>query len=254
MHDDPTAAFASLVERAGDELPLDEAALLIAAHARPGLDVPAEQARLDDLAAGLTDRSVTGVGAHLVGLGFAGDRETYHDPDNSLLPAVLDRRRGIPLTLAVVAMEVGRRVGVPIVGVGMPGHFLVRSAADDRTFVDLFHGGRELDVEGCRAVFERLSTGLAWSDAHLRPTPPVAIVARLLANLANAYRRNGDRTALCWAFGLRTLLPGVTDLERREMAVVLGSAGRYTEAAAVLEATGQERDAVSAQRLRARLN
>ncbi|HEX4867332.1 MAG TPA: transglutaminase-like domain-containing protein [Acidimicrobiales bacterium] len=254
MHDDPTAAFASLVARAGDELPLDEAALLIAAHARPGLDVAAEQAALDDLAAGVADPSLTGVCAHLVELGFAGDRETYHDPDNSLLPAVLARRRGIPLTLAVVAMEIGRRVGVPILGVGMPGHFLIRSADDERTFVDLFHGGRELDVEGCRAVFERLSTGLAWSEAHLRPTPPVPIVARLLANLANAYRRNGDRRALCWAFALRTLLPGVTAQERREMAVVLGSAGRYTEAAAVLEASGQERDAVSAQRLRARLN
>jgi regulator of sirC expression with transglutaminase-like and TPR domain len=254
VHDDPTAAFAALVARAGDELPLDEAALLVAAHARAGLDVAAEQARLDDLAAGVADRSTAGVCAHLVGSGFAGDRATYHAPDNSLLPAVLDRRLGIPLSLAVVAIEVGRRIDVPIAGIGMPGHFLIRSGDGEGPFFDLFDGGRVLDVAGCRAIFERLATGHPWSEDHLRATPPVAIVARLLANLANAYRRNGDRQALCWAFELRTLLPGVTDRERREMALVLGSAGRYPEAAALLEATGEARDAVSAQRLRARLN
>jgi len=252
--DDPTAAFAALVARADRDVPLDEAVLLVAAHALPGLDVGAEQRRLDELAAGLEPRSVDGLVRHLIDRGFTGDRTTYHEPANSLLPCVLDRRRGIPLTLAVVALEVGRRAGVPLLGVGMPGHFLVRATDDPLHFVDLFAGGVRLDPAGCRARFEELQTGVAWREDHLAPVGTMAIVSRLLANLANAYRRTGDRRNLAWTLGLRLHLPGATDRERRELAVVLGAGGRYDTAAGLLETTGEERDLVAAQRLRARLN
>lgn len=252
--DDPTAAFAALVAGPEDTLPLDDAVLLIAAHALPGLDMDVERARLDELAAGVAVRSVEGVVDHLVHLGFDGDRASYHDPDNSLLPRVLDRRRGIPLSLAIVAIEVGRRAGVPLLGIGMPGHFLVRAAGDPEHFVDLFHGGRRLDPTGCRARYEAVVAGVPWREDHLDPVGPRAIVTRVLANLANAYRRSGDRRGLAWALDLRLRLPGATDRERRELAVVLGAGGRYVEAAALLEATGVDQDQVAAQRLRARMN
>src|SRR3546814_4479768 len=84
--------------------------------------------RLDALAAGVAEPTVEALTAHLFGVeAFAGDTDSYFDPRNSLLSDVLDRRLGIPITLAVVAIEVGRRCGVPLVGIGMPGHFLVRS-------------------------------------------------------------------------------------------------------------------------------
>lgn len=253
MAEDPTARFAALLTQ--PELLLDEAALLVAAHALPGLDVEAEQARLDDLARGVAAPTVGALRAHLIdGLGFVGDRDTYHEARNSLVPEVLDRRSGIPLTLAVVAIEVGRRCGVPLVGVGMPGHFLVRSTLDDTRFLDLFHGGVELDRTECQAVFSRLHVGAAWDDAYLDPVGPVSIVSRMLANLANAYRRTGDRQALAWVMDLRLRLPGATERDRRELAVLLGAAGRYDEAADVLEATGRAHDQESAIRLRARLN
>jgi len=253
--DDPTEAFAHLVGTAGDSVPLDVALLLVAAHALPDLDVDAELRRLDDLAAGVPEATFDGLCRHLVDdLGFRGDRTTYHDPANSLLPSVLQRRRGIPLSLAVVAMELGRRRGVPVLGIGLPGHFLIRSIDDAAPLVDLFDGGAQLDRAGARGLFERLHPAAAWDDAHLEPARPTAIVARVLANLANAYRRSGDRRGLCWALDLRLRLPGATDRERREAAIVLGAAGRYAEAAAVLEATGAERDRISARRLRARLN
>lgn len=253
--DDPTTRFVALVERDDVALPLDEAVLLVAAHALPGLDIKAELARLDELAAGVEAPTVTALRAHLVDrLGFTGDRTTYHDARNSLLPEVLDRRVGIPLTLAVVAMEVGRRCAVPLLGVGMPGHFLVRPDDDATRFLDLFHDGAELDRAGCQAIFARLHPDLAWDDAYLDPVSPGAIVARMLTNLASAYRRSGDRRALCWALDLRLRLPGGTDRDRRELAVVLGAAGRYGEAAKALEATGQARDHQAAARLRARLN
>jgi regulator of sirC expression with transglutaminase-like and TPR domain len=251
--EDPTARFAALL--AGPELPLDEAALLVAAHALPGLGVDDERARLDDIAQGVAAPTVEAVRARLVDdLGFVGDRHTYHDARNSLLPEVLDRRTGIPLSLAIVAIEVGRRCDVPLVGVGMPGHFLVRSVDDDTRFLDLFHEGAELDRDECRAVFARLHGGAAWEDRFLDPVGPVTIVSRMLANLANAYRRTGDRHSLAWTIDLRLRLPGATERDRRELAVLLGAAGRYDEAADVLEATGLTGDQESAARLRARLN
>jgi regulator of sirC expression with transglutaminase-like and TPR domain len=251
--EDPTARFAALL--AGPELPLDKAALLVAAHALPGLGVDDERARLDEIARGVTAPTVEAVRARLVDdLGFAGDRHTYHDARNSLLPEVLDRRVGIPLSLAIVAIEVGRRCDVPLVGVGMPGHFLVRSAVDDSRFLDLFHDGAQLDREGCREIFARLHVGAAWEERFLDPVGPVTIVSRMLANLANAYRRAGDREALAWTIDLRLRLPGATERDRRELAVLLGAAGRYDEAADLLEVTGRTEDQHSAARLRARLN
>ncbi|MET0728771.1 MAG: transglutaminase-like domain-containing protein [Acidimicrobiales bacterium] len=255
MDPDPTSRFGALVGRSDVDVPLDEAVLLIAAHALSGLDVGRERSRLDDIAAGVTHPTVGALRRHLVEeLGFAGDRVSYHDPRNSLLPEVLDRRRGIPLTLAVLAMEVGRRCGVPLVGIGMPGHFLVRSEHDDDEFVDLFHGGALLDRAHCRAIFEALGVGVTWDESFLDPVQPRAILVRMLANLAGAYRRVGDRDALRWALGLRLLLPGAVDRDRRELAAFLTAAGRFSEAAAVVEATGEERDQHAAIRLRARLN
>ena len=254
MAEDDTDRFAELVAL-GDDLPLDQAMLAIAAHARPGLDLDAELDRLDALAAAAPAGDAVGVVRHLCDdLGFAGDRETYHDARNSLLPDVLDRRLGIPISLSVVAMEVGRRRSAPLAGIGMPGHFLVRPAGEEGPFLDVFDGGRELDPAACRAVFESLHPRTPWDDAFLAPVPVPTIVVRTLANLANAYRRVGDRRGLAWVLALRLLLPGVTARDRRELAVVLGALGRFDEGAEVLEAVPEERDQVAAARLRARLN
>ena len=251
---DPTDRFTELVGL-GDRMALDEACLLVAAHAHPGLDVEGELERLDALAAGFEGDDLHGLAHHLcTGLGFAGDRATYHDPRNSLLPDVLDRRLGIPISLAILAMEVGRRQGVPIQGIGMPGHFLVRDARDDDHYIDLFDGGRSLGRKGCHEVFSGLHPRVAWSDAFLEPVGPVAVVTRVLNNLANAYRRSGEKADLAWTLALRLALPGVSTRERRELAVLLGAIGRFAEGAEVLEATGDPADEHAAQRLRARLN
>jgi regulator of sirC expression with transglutaminase-like and TPR domain len=253
--DDPTARFTALVGSPTPPWPLDEAVLLVAAHARPGLDVEAERARLDALAAGVPEASFDGLRQHLFeDLGFRGDRTTYHDPRNSFLPDVLDRRLGIPITLSVLAMEVGRRCGVGVDGIGLPGHFVVRSADEPHRYFDAFEGGRELDAAGCRVLVEQLAPAVPWDDAFLAPVPPPAIVSRVLANLAGAYRRAGDRRSLCWVLGLRLELPGASTQERRELGVLLGASGRFGEGAVVLEASPEDRDQAAAARLRARLN
>ena len=255
MVEDVTARFAALVARQDRPLPVDEALLLIAAHADPTLDMAAELGRLDELAARVEEATVEAL-VHLLvtDLGFSGDRETYYAPENSLLPRVLDRRRGIPLSLALLAIEVGRRAGVALEGAPMPGHYLLREAGAADRFIDLYDGGRELDVDGCRALFERVQAGVPWDARFLAPDAPWARVSRTLANLAGSYRREGDRDSLGWTLRLALLLPSGSDRERRELGVLLGAAGRYAEAAEVLEASGTEADAEAAMRMRARLN
>lgn len=254
MSADPTDRFTALVARPGG-FPLDEACLLVAAHAHPELDVDDELARLDALAAGFAGHDLADLSHHLCDeLGFAGDRSDYHDPRNSLLNDVLDRRLGIPISLAIVAMEVGRRRGIPVEGIGMPGHFLVRDGNAPDVYVDLFEGGRVLDPDACRAVFSHLHPKARWSEGFLAPVASAAVVTRVLNNLANAYRRTGERGSVAWVLALRLALPGATARERRELAVLLGAIGRYAEGADVLEAAGTDADRVAAQRLRARLN
>lgn len=254
MDRDPADRFSALVARPGPSLPLDEALLLIAAGPDQPLDVTQELARLDALAADVAEPTLDGVRALLYdALGFAGDEDTYYDAANSRLPEVLDRRRGIPITLAALVMEVGRRVGAPAEGVGMPGHFLVRDPRRRARLLDPF-SGTWLDVRGCQAIFARLAPGEPWRDAYLRATPPVEILGRVLANLASAHRRAGDREGLCWALDLRLRLPGATEQERRELGLLLGASGRFDEGAAVLEASAVDADQTAAARLRARLN
>ncbi len=255
MAEDPTAEFAALMARTDEAVPLDEALFLIAAHATPGLDRLAERARLDRLAAGVTVGSLAGLRARLFDeVGFRGDRDTYYDPQNSMLPAVVERRQGIPITLAAVVMEVGRRCGVILEGVAMPGHFLLRRPHEVDRYIDAFNGGRELDTAGCGDLFHQLQPGVPFSADLLGTATPEMMVERVLRNLAEAYRRSGDRHGLCWSLNLALCLPSATDRQRRELGVLLGASGRFDEGAVVLDASMDERDHRAAARLRARLN
>lgn len=244
-------------------IPLDEAVLLVAAHAEPGLDVSRWLAALDDIAARCSDHSFAGVLHHVSVEGFAGNRDDYYDPRNSYLNHVIERRLGIPITLSVITIELGRRLGVPVVGIGMPGHFLVRDGLDDYSFADPFDG-RLLDRDGCERAFAEQSE-LPFDVGFLAPVGTRSIVARLLANLKGIHLGRRDRRALAWVLGLRVAVPGVPLAERRELASALAADGRFLQAAAVLDQlTELARDAGEgaiaeeaergATRLRARLN
>lgn len=214
---DPSARFAELVARSDDEIPLAEAALVVAAHDH-AVDVAAGLAALDDLAAPLRP---TGVGelarALFVDAGFGGDVADYHDPRNSYLDEVLRRRIGMPITLSVVMIEVGRRCGVPCVGVGMPGHFLV---GGDDGFVDPFHGGVVVDAAGARRIFDRLRPGAPFLPSYLDPVGPRAILARILANLVASFVARAPLSAI-WALRLRLTIPGLAAAERVEAEAML---------------------------------
>jgi regulator of sirC expression with transglutaminase-like and TPR domain len=257
-----TLRFAEIIARPDASIPLDEAALLIAAHARDDLVVAHELGRLDRLAAGCGEPTLDGVRRHLFDdFGLRGDRRDYYDPRNSFLDAVLTRRRGIPITLSVIVIEVGRRLGVPLHGVGMPGHFLVRDKVDPRVLVDPFHGGALLDAEGCARLFRSLHGPAARFDhSFLDPVPRAVIVGRMLANLRSIYLDRGDRTALGWVTRLRAALPDAGATEWREHATVAEALGRVQEAAeawhraAAFGGPRADTDAQAARRAEARLN
>ena len=249
----PTARFAGLVQGPEDDIPLDEAALLIAAHAYPSLDVEAEVARLDDLAVGCPAPTLDGIVRHLFSdLGFSGNTRRYADPRNSFLNDVVDRRVGIPISLSVLTMEVGRRLGVPLVGVGMPGHFLVRHEVDGE-LIDPFNGGRQLSPEDVEALF-RASHGPAvpFGPHLLAATGPRAILVRMLANLRALYLAAGDAWSAGWCYELRAAVPPATPADSADVARALASIGRFTEAAEELEALAERVPPDGAQEVRAR--
>ena len=255
MTPDPTARFLELVGGPEAEAGLDELAFLIAAHAHPGFEVADGLGTLDELAAQASEPTLDGLRRLLFrDLGFSGNEVDYYDPRNSFLDDVLERRTGIPISLAVVMLEVGRRMGVPLWGVSMPGHFLVRDKVDPEVFVDPFARGLVLDRRGCRIRFEGVhGRGAAFDDAYLEPVGKLAIVDRMLANLEGIAARRSDADMLGWVVRLRNGLPSATDGARRRAAVLV-AAGRFAEAAEVLEAIGDDAAVLEARGLRARLN
>ena len=261
---DSAVRFAQLVQGSEESIPLDETALLIAATAEPDLDIRVWFTALDDLAARCDDHSFAGVVQHVAREGFRGDRREYYDPRNSYLNHVLERRLGIPITLSIVTIEVGRRIGVPIVGIGMPGHFVVRDSDDDDAFADPFNGVI-LDRAGCARLLSVVQPDVAFDDTFLAPVGARAILMRLLANLKGIQAASRDRAALIAVLQLRLAIPGVPAQERRELASALAADGRFLEAAAALDelATIARQRGVEALvdeaeqgaiRLRARLN
>ncbi len=184
-----------------------EAALELARFAHPGLDSAACLEYFDTLAARVEQPTALGLRRVIgIGEGFGGDVDDYYDPDNSFLDRVIERRRGIPITLAVVWIEVGRRSGIEVEGIGLPGHFLVRAAG---SLVDPFHYGEEIgEEEAVALVAEAVGTApslqagpsgeLRLDPRWLVPVTGVEIVARMLRNLSGIYRARGDTHALRW--------------------------------------------------------
>ncbi|HET9581865.1 MAG TPA: transglutaminase-like domain-containing protein [Gemmatimonadota bacterium] len=138
--------------------------------------------------------------------GFRGNRENYYDPENSFFSSVISRRTGIPVTLALVYLAMGRRLGLPLCGVGMPMHFLVgvREGRGLR-YMDPFHDGREVSRAECLLILER--AGLS-ARAILTASPVVAILERMARNLMFVFQNAGDDEGLRRAGRFVALLTG----------------------------------------------
>lgn len=191
--------FAELVRRPEPEIDLALAALLVAREEYPSLDVYAYLRRLDEMAAEVRDRIgaerhpltvVAGLSRYLFGeLGFGGTEEEYFDPRSSYLNDVMDRQKGIPLSLSLVYMEVARRAGFEVFGVGLPGHFIVKHPHPfGEIFVDPFSGGAVLSPEECAAKVEQIYNGaVTFQPFMLGSVTKRQILSRAIHNLKTIY-------------------------------------------------------------------
>jgi regulator of sirC expression with transglutaminase-like and TPR domain len=240
------------------------AALAISSEENPELDPLPWLAVLDALAAEVAPR-LAGLGSGAAGevarldtlrrflfveKGFHGNRDDYYDPANSLLDQVLERRTGIPITLAIVLIEVGRRVGMPLVGVAFPGHFLVRHALHPRVLLDPF-AGRFITHRGCRELLACLGGGgIPFHPRLLAPVSGRCILLRLLNNLRGVYGARGEvERTLAILDRMLLLAPdnavhlrerGLLHLHRGDLSRALDDLGRYL----AVEPEAPDRDAV----------
>ncbi len=195
--------FRDVIGLPDEEIDLGRAALLLATIETPNLEVDAWMVRLDELGAAVRERAAGMAGDYqqlgaLTGflygeIGFQGNEEDYYDPRNSCLDQVIERRLGIPISLAVLMIEVGARAGIPLLGVGLPGHFLVRHARHTELVLNPFDRGRILTRGECAEILERVFDGEAsFTQDMLRPVGPRQILARMHNNLRAVYLERRD--------------------------------------------------------------
>lgn len=185
---------------------LAEANLLLAGFVRPGLDPGSVLARIQRMAERVEYPSHLGLRRVIaIQEGIGGNVDDYHDPDNHFLDTVLATRRGIPISLCVLWIEVGRRAGLEMEGVGMPGHFLAYAGGQ---LVDPFHYGEAIGFEEAAMLVSEALGGEPRADrSWFQPTDNVTIVRRMLLNLENLYRARQELHHLEWVDACLQALP-----------------------------------------------
>src|SRR3990172_1864912 len=239
--------FTRLVRRPETAIDLAEAALVIAQEEYPELEVARYLSCLDGMGAEVRarvgsvedpHRLIAALGDYLFHeQGFHGNSDDYYDPRNSFLNDVLDRRIGIPITLSAVYMEVGRRLGLPLHGVGMPGHFLVKYAGpDEEIVIDPFNGGALLSHADCQRMLDRIYQGkVAFEPRFLATVGTRQILSRMLNNLKAIYFKKQEFSkALSVVERLLIVEPG-SATEVRDRGLLLSQLKRFPEATADLE-------------------
>lgn len=197
---DPAERFAHIIGGAPTPWSLDVACSLISASFTHRVRTDEVLTALDDLADKCTEPTLEGVLA-VMRPRLHGNVDDYYDPRNSFIDEVLDRGVGLPITLSVIAMEIGRRVGAPIAGIGPPRHFMVRDGKR-AVFGDPFHDGAIYDRAELVASWDRLmGEEHAFDDMHLLPLSERAILIRMLNNLRALYVRRGEPRSL-WALAM----------------------------------------------------
>ncbi|MGH7449678.1 MAG: SirB1 family protein [Longimicrobiales bacterium] len=241
------ARFADVVSKPEPEIDLALAALLIAAEAYPQIAPEPYLRRLDELAEHARNRMwdetapivmVQEVSRVLFEEeGFRGNRMEYYDPRNSFLNDVIDRRMGIPITLSIIYLEVGWRLGIPLHGVNFPGHFLVRYAGEAvQLLVDPFQAGMVRFEDEAQDLLDHVYGGsVQMQPEFLRMADRRDILVRLLSNLKGNYlNRRDDPRALSAIERVLIVRPDSAD-DERDRGIVLSRLGREAEASAALQ-------------------
>jgi regulator of sirC expression with transglutaminase-like and TPR domain len=239
--------FYQEIHQLDDQINLAKAALYLAQEEYPELDPEEYLNALDSMAVEVEERlpsthyplrMIQTINQYLYeDLGFRGNTEQYYEPYNSYLNQVIDRRTGIPLTLSLVYLEVAKRIGFPMVGVGMPGHFLIRPAiAEMQIFVDPFNQGEVLFEQDCQERLSQLyGRSMELQPEFLEPVGSRYFLWRMLMNLKAAYLRQEDiPRALAAVERILFLFPDNL-LEQRDRGLLYYQLGRWTEAYQDLE-------------------
>ena len=233
--------FSRLASLPNDQIDLAHGALLIAKSAYPELDESVYLDYLDRIAARIKpDFASDEDPADFIAMinrvlfdveKFHGNRENYYDPDNSFLNRVIDRKTGIPITLSLIYIEIARRLGLDVRGVGLPGHFIAVLYHDSRViFIDPFNGGEIRTRDDCLEIVRTYTSGVEVSDFHwLKPVTNSEILARMLRNLKPIYARQGDDVMLFkmihWILALQPGAPAEL-AERALLYEAMGNPGR----------------------------
>jgi regulator of sirC expression with transglutaminase-like and TPR domain len=245
------ARFARLVAHPESDIDLAMAALVIAGHGRPAPDEQAVLDHLDGLAEHVRIRLDAGDPTTVVvdrlhdvlyrEAGYRGPTAAeYADPDNSLLDAVVARRIGLPISLAIVELETAWRIGLPLVGIGLPGHFIVGGPGG--VLADPANGGRRLTPDDCQALIRRaVGEGVLFHTGMLRPTGRRGILTRVLRNLRTSRLARRDWPAALDAIDLLLVMEPTDPEHGRDRGLLLGRMGRYGEAVRALSQYLDER-------------
>ena len=173
-------------------------------------------------------------------LNFTGDMADYYSPENSLIHRVLERRRGIPLTLAAVACEIARRRAIDLRPIGMPGHILLGEGPEPSQWYDPFNRGARLGLDDCRLLFARFHPVEAFAPSMLNPIGVEAVAIRTLNNLRIAYAKRGQATRTIPVLELRAGMDSAEIGDRLELASVLAELGRFDRAAEEFEQLAEQ--------------
>jgi len=224
----PMAVTSFEAEIAGPPIEIPRAALIFAREiAYPDLDIHKQLAHLDQLAASIwasvspfrtpaaQAKALSETLFHQIG--FRGNRRNYTDPRNSYLNEVLDRKLGIPISLSVIFIAIANRLEIPAEGVGLPGHFIVKVPSEDGVgFIDPFHGGRRLSLDGCAQLVEQ-TVGYSGplQEEWLQAVPARVVLTRMLNNLRGIYlQERAWAKALATVECLQILQPELVELQR----------------------------------------
>ena len=232
MATDPYREFRQAADRPEEQIDLGRAALSIALPDYPKLDISAYLARIDRLAEEVTAQCGAGAdGFRLIAAlnyvlfsryGFRGNRDDYYDPKNSFLNELIERKTGIPITLSVLYMEVARRIGLGVDGVGFPGHFLVKAVcADDEVVIDPFDGGEVRSREDLEALLKRMYGGkVDFRSDFLAAVSKKQILQRVLNNLKVIYVRTNDLVKTLAVLDRLLILDPVSAEDTRDRGVI----------------------------------
>src|SRR5947209_1081472 len=246
-------AFTALITQEDTIIDLTQAALLIAAEEYPELDIDQYVAQIDRLAMRVRTQLELPETAlytplppeisHLDAIlamnkvlfeqeHFHGNQADYYNPHNSFLNDVLEKQQGIPITLSLLYMEVGRRVGLPIDGIGLPFHFVVRCQLTKGTiYIDPFEKGRLLSEKDCRArVYRTFRDRTDFNPRWLEPVSPRQLLIRMLANLKHIYLHREDYTRALSICDRLLLLAPAPPTERRDRGIIHFHLKRYARA------------------------